>query len=456
MHRKAFKISVFLSLLFFLVYGGTNWLAAGRPNVGSFYFAWERHIPFVPWTIIPYMSIDLFFIAAPFLCRNDRELRTLTRRITAAIAIAGACFLFFPLRFAFERPPVTGPLGIIFNNFRSLDQPFNQFPSLHIALCIILSLVYVPRTRGALRLFTIAWFILICISTVLTYQHHVIDIFGGFALAALCIYLFQDQPLRLPASYNRLVGGYYIIGAVVSASLAIALRPWGFLILWPAISFGIVAMGYFGWGGGVFRKNNGRVQSMARLILCPSLIGQHISWFHYRRQCAPWHTLTNRVWIGRRLSNAEAQNAINAGVSAVLDLTAEFSAPPSFLRIKYLQLPMMDLTAPTAEQLNTAIEFIEHQSAIGIVYVHCKVGYSRTAAVAGAYLLASGRAANVDDAITMLRQARPTIIIRPEALDSLVTFHARGSPRTSDQPSKPQYETASPLQFNQGHAGASV
>jgi hypothetical protein len=44
--------------------------------------------------ILPYMSIDLFFIAAPFLCRTEEELRTFSRRVIAAILIAGFVFCF--------------------------------------------------------------------------------------------------------------------------------------------------------------------------------------------------------------------------------------------------------------------------------------------------------------------------------------------------------------------------
>ena len=64
-----------LSLLFVVVYGGTNWFTAQRPatQVTTWYFDWELAvIPFVPLLIVPYMSIDLFFVAAPFLCRDRR------------------------------------------------------------------------------------------------------------------------------------------------------------------------------------------------------------------------------------------------------------------------------------------------------------------------------------------------------------------------------------------------
>ena len=60
--------------------------------------------------------------------------------------------------------------------------------------------------------------------------------------------------------------------------------------------------------------------------------------------------------------------------------------------------------------------------ASGRVYVHCKIGYSRSAAVVGAWLVASGAARSADEAIARLRAARPSIVIRPEAETALRKF----------------------------------
>ena len=53
--------------------------------------------------------------------------------------------------------------------------------------------------------------------------------------------------------------------------------------------------------------------------------------------------------------------------------------------------------------LERAIEFISSAASQGIVFIHCKIGYSRTAAVAGTYLLSSGFAATVEAAVAHLR-----------------------------------------------------
>jgi len=189
---KALVASTGLSILFLIVYGSCNWISSRRVNVGTFYFEWERRIPFVPFFILPYMSIDLFFIGAPFLCRTDRELLILVKRIAVAISVAGICFLLVPMRFAFPRPHADGWLGALFDWFRGMDAPYNLLPSLHAALMLILVDVYFRHTRGFVRVATMVWFILIALSPVLTYQHHVIDIVGGFVLAGVCFWLFRE------------------------------------------------------------------------------------------------------------------------------------------------------------------------------------------------------------------------------------------------------------------------
>jgi predicted protein tyrosine phosphatase/membrane-associated phospholipid phosphatase len=420
--RRAAAASALLSLLFLVVYGSCNWITSQRANVGTFYFEWERHIPFVPWMILPYMSIDLFFITAPFLCRDERELRTLSKRIVLAIIVAGICFLLFPLRFAFERPPAAGWLGAIFNWFRTVDQPFNLLPSLHIALRTILAYHFAQHSAGILRAASHVWFSLIGISTLLTYQHHVIDVVGGFVLAAYCFYFVRDFPVSLPVTHHPRIGYFYGTGALITLALAVALWPWGSLLLWPSLALGIVGSAYFGIGPRIFEKRDGRLPLSTYLVLGPCLAGQYLSLLHYRRQCRAYDEVVPGIIIGRILSNREAATAINSGVTAVLDLTAEFSEAKPFLALRYLNVPILDLTAPSQEQLRQMAQFIAEESQKGTVYVHCKIGYSRSAAAIGAYLLASGKASTPDQAIKLLRKARPSIVIRPEVLSALQAF----------------------------------
>jgi membrane-associated phospholipid phosphatase len=424
--------SIGLSALFLVVYGWTNWFTSRRANVPTLFFDWERSIPFVPLMIVPYMSIDLLFFAAPFLCRTKRELATLSKRIAAALLVATICFLLFPLRFAFERPLVSGWLGAFFDWFRQLDQPYNLLPSLHIALCTILAEIYARHTQGLVRSASNFWFILIGFSAVLTYQHHIMDVVAGFALGVSCLYFIRESAPRLPVIENRRVAWYYATGALLLSGLIAVFWPWGAFLIWPATSLSIAAAAYFGVGPGIFRKRGGRLPWPARWVLAPALLGNHLSRLYYSRECRAWDHLTPRVWIGRVLNEREAMGAVGQGVTAVLDLTAEFSAPPSFLELSYLNIPVLDLTAPGSDQLRAMAAFISEESQRGIVYVHCKIGYSRTAAAAAAYLLRTGKANGVSEAIEMLRQVRPSIVVRPEVVSAVADF-ARGPHRCAER-----------------------
>ena len=422
MRVKAFGLSAGLSILFLVVYGGCNWITSRRSDVGVFYFQWERAIPFVPFLVLPYMSIDLFFVVAPFICRTDRELSIFAKRVVAAIFIAGACFLLFPLRFAFPRPHANGWTGALFDWFRGMDAPYNLLPSLHAALWMLLADIYLRHTRGPFRGAIIVWFVLIGLSPVLTYQHHVIDVLGGFALAGYCFYFFRESSAQLPVTANPRVGFYYAASALIVLTLVPTFWPWSVLLFWPGLALGIVASGYFGVGPIIFRKREGKLPPSASFVLGPCLIGQYLSLLYYRRQCRSWDEITPYVWIGGRLGRREAKSALRARVTSVLDLSAEFSETTLFRAVCYRNIPILDLTAPTQEQLREMGNFIAEQCKTGIVYVHCKIGYSRSASAVAAYLIMSGNAGDAEEALAIIRRARPSIVIRPEVISALSEF----------------------------------
>ncbi len=423
----AATVSGALSLLFMVVYGSCNWITAHRGDVGTWYYSWERFIPFVPVMIIPYMSIDLFFVAGPFLCQSREELRTLTRRITFAILVAGAFFLLMPLKMGIALPQPSGWTGAIFSFLHGFDQPYNLVPSLHITLRTILAELYARHTKGVTRLASHVWFSLIGFSTILTYQHHVVDVAGGFVLAAICFYLVRENGARLPVMQSRKIGAYYFAGACACLAAALSGWPWTGILLWPAVSLAITATAYWGIGPAIYRKTNGRLPLSAQVLLAPCLFGQGLSLLCYRRECNAWDQITPRVWIGARLNEHEAKEARRQGVTAVLDLTCEFSENRTFLKLAFRNLPVLDLTGLSMLQLREAVEFISQHSTSGVVYVHCKVGYSRSAAAVGAFLLATGQAKTVDECLVAMRQARPSIVFRPEVAAALRHFCASRS-----------------------------
>jgi protein-tyrosine phosphatase len=208
---------------------------------------------------------------------------------------------------------------------------------------------------------------------------------------------------------------YYLFGAGLLSAAALALGGWALALVWPALGLAMAAGAYFGWTAELFRKENGRLPLSSRCLLAPLLLGHWLSLRHYQRRTDAWNEVVPGLWMGRRLNEREARQAVRLGVTAVLDLTAEFSEPAAFRTVSYLNLPVPDLTAPGPEALRAAVAFIQRERDRGTVYVHCKIGYSRSAAVVGAYLRAAGIAPDPAGAIALMRRARPSLVVRPEA-----------------------------------------
>jgi membrane-associated phospholipid phosphatase len=100
-----------------------------------------------------------------------------------------ATFLVSYLFFAFlqtyvERPVLTGsdPLTRMIRDVYAGDPPFNDFPSLHVSLSVIMA-IHWWRFSQKLRWPVVILAGLIAISTVMVKQHYVGDIPGGLILA---------------------------------------------------------------------------------------------------------------------------------------------------------------------------------------------------------------------------------------------------------------------------------
>lgn len=406
--------AVAASATFLGLYCLTNWLASLRAGVGTWQFAWERHIPFVRWMIVPYLSIDILFFLSFFICTDRRELWTHFKRIVSVNVIAAVFFVLFPLRMEAHRPTdLSGLLGPLFKLLYSLDRPYNLCPSLHIAQGLLVWIVFNWHTRGALRLFVHAWFLVIGLSTLLTWQHGVPDLLTGWMLGMLCWWMYpDDRPIRPIGEVHRnlRVAWRWMIGAALLLILGYLLRPWGWLLVWPAFACTVVACGYFrGWAG-VFHKTEGQLPVATRWVLFPYLLADRMARSYLVRPSKPWVRAAPRLVIGRRLTNRQARRLITEErITAVLDLTAECSECRELRNLSYRNIQVLDLTLPTQEQFDEAIHFIREHAARGTVYVHCALGYSRAASVVIGYLVSEGIEPDVDRATEMLRRIRPQI-----------------------------------------------
>lgn len=402
---KQAAVALALSAWFIFVYNGNNYLAAQRHDVGiAPAFWWEAHFPFVPWLIIPYWSIDALFFLAPFCIKDPFLLKQHFKRVAFGIAVAGVFFLLYPLKLGITRPPIDSPfLKSLFGSLENFNNFYNCAPSLHIVLRTNLWAIYVTPAKTS-RAFKALWFFLIGLSTLLCWQHHVVDVITGQLLGLTCLWLFPSVPFPRTRSNRRPdLAHKYAIGALLCYAGAYHGWPNWILLLWPAIALTIVALAYASGDPTLFRKHRGRLLAGTRWLLNPYRWTALATRLYFIRDQPAYAEVLPGLYIGRMLSEPEAR-AVNA--EAVLDLTAEYDETPEFLKRTYHNIPMLDLTPPTPEQLHEAVQFIRQNPN---VYIHCSLGIGRSATVAQAYLVSLGQTPR--EAQDLIKQARPAAIL---------------------------------------------
>jgi len=409
---RAFGWLAFLGPFFFATYGFATWLTAQRTHVGALVFDWERMIPFLPWTIVPYWSIDLLYGLSLFSCTNRRELDTHAKRLLTAQVIAVCCFLLFPLTFTFERPVSDGMFGWLFEVLGLFDRPFNQAPSLHVALLIILwaqfaRVVVIKVGRSVLH----GWFTLIGVSILTTWQHHFIDVPTGALLGFFCVWLWpQDAPLRkielASGPERQRLAARYALGALVAAGAALALGGASLWLLWVTVALSLVAVNYALLGTAGFQKRDGRLALASAMLLAPYLAAARANVWIRTRGHVPWAHVADDVWIGRLPHRGELESA---GFDAVVDMTCELSVDTD--RLPYTNVAVLDLTLPDPATIEAAVRAIERRRVAGRVLCCCALGYSRSATAAAAWMVATGRAPNAQAAAARIRTVRPQVVL---------------------------------------------
>ena len=351
---------VVVAAIFYASYGATNALASARANVPEIYFAWERAVPFWACSIVPYWSLNLLYALGFFLCRDGRELARYVTQLLVAQLIATLFFIVFPLQMSWEKPAVSGLSGFLFASLAAFDLPFNQAPSLHIILCVVVGAFYLRKARAVwLKAALAAWFALIGLSVLTTYQHHFIDIPTG--LAAGCFVLLvrpmDGEPLRFAmvaeaARYKwaALYLGFAFLTLFAAILGAKIWGAWALWLSWASLSFALVACGYAFWGAGVFAKNGqGRHAAAAKALLFPYLCIARLNalfWLRGRR-------LSDEILPGLYLGSVKEAGKFYA----VLDCAAEFERPGG-TQI-YASLAMLDMITPGADELKRGADELE-------------------------------------------------------------------------------------------------
>jgi hypothetical protein len=347
-------------------------------------FPFEQGVPFLPWMIIPYASSVPLLAWAFFKVGKGDALRVFSRRLLLCTVAASLVFVLFPARFPAARPvPDNAFLQFAYGLLDASDRPYNQFPSLHIAYCVLLWTALRPAIASrAWRAALACWLLLVGASTLLTWQHALTDIAGGIVLAAAA-----HHAVRPGMTARHSVSFHYAIlagMALLAASLLSPSWPWYYL----AASLLLVALAYARRDAGFLRKAGGRHPAWIWLLFFPYLAGYAATWLLVRwrhRGQQPFRRAADGLWVGRRLSAGEAQQ-LPAGCS-VIDLSAELSETRALRHERYRHYPLLDLHAPSRAQVRNILAAIHAEHSLGrTVYLHCAMGYSRSLFIARVYL----------------------------------------------------------------------
>ena len=423
--KRAATWLVFLGPFFYLSYGLANYLASLRDNVSNITFAWEHAVPFLAWTIIPYWSINLFYVTTLFGNATPTDVDRVAQRYLTCQIIAVTCFVLFPLRAIFEKPESAGLTGFMFDALASFDKPFNQAPSLHIALLVIVWDHWRNLFRGAWLNIWHLWCALIGLSVLTTFQHHFIDIPTGALLGLFALWLFPDAEfaqakiLDARTPERRKIGLYYTVGASVFllfAILGFRLSPLSLFWLWPSLSLTIVAAAYLGSGVCVFQKrSDGSVSLASYWLLMPYRWGARINIWIWTRKLAPSAQVLGNVHLGRFPKESEIKN-----FAAIIDMTGEMLAP-QHENLDWKSFPVLDLTPPSNQSLNDAAQAIQMTQEKGRLLVCCALGFQRSAAALAVWLVRSGHAKNAADAIELIALTGRPVHLDPAMIEAVVT-----------------------------------
>lgn len=137
--------------------------------------------------------------------------------------------------------------------------------------------------------------------------------------------------------------------------------------------------------------------------------------FCLRKNDRMFDLIDDRLILGRltwELPAVEGQPEVDM----VVDVTCEWSETPVLRSIpNYMLFSVVDTTRPPIDEtVRVALAVVKHLQDPngGSVYLHCANGYGRSAVVAAAVLLASGRCTTPEDAMALICLKRPVASFR--------------------------------------------
>ena len=228
---------------------------------------------------------------------------------------------------------------------------------------------------------------------------------------------------------------YYLAGAILAFALGFLVPWWPAVVVlwWSGFSLAAVSLAYVANYPALFRKReDGSIPFYIRWIFIPFLLGTgaYNAWARKYDKVPPIQKIEPQLYLACRLSGSDVAALKEEGVDAILDVTAEFDGldwSAYQYDCAYLNIPVLDHTSPTPEQLTTAINWIQQQTSAGKkVVVHCALGRGRSVLTVAAWLLAKDQTLSVMDAMNQIQSVRETARLNKKQLAALKSVKSGG------------------------------
>jgi diacylglycerol kinase family enzyme/protein-tyrosine phosphatase len=228
---------------------------------------------------------------------------------------------------------------------------------------------------------------------------------------------------------------YYIAGAILAfISLLFSTNIYiGIFSAWVGLSLTLVSLAYIFDLPWIFRKKtNGSIPFYIRWLFVPFLLGSQLYNFYARKydKVPAIQKIDPQLFLACRLFPSDIPTLQKAGVSAILDVTAEFDGldwTAENEQLDYFNLPVLDHKSPKSEELLKAIYWLEnHITHTHGVVIHCALGRGRSVLVMAAYLLSKNPSWSVEQALTKIQGIRATANLNKVQLKALKRFHQEG------------------------------
>ncbi|WP_026895164.1 phosphatase PAP2 family protein [Clostridiisalibacter paucivorans] len=196
------KIIVFLALVILnMLYLWTNRLNMQIHLTELFI---DKHIPLVKYMIIPYFFwyIYVWMVFFYLAVKDEKLFFTHSKATIISKSICIILFLVYPTFVI--RPEITGQdiFSKALIHLYASDNPVNALPSIHVLQTILthIAIINIRNATKKLKISSSIISMLIILSTVMTKQHNIIDVFAAYILAIIVIkivYLLDYKKCKL-------------------------------------------------------------------------------------------------------------------------------------------------------------------------------------------------------------------------------------------------------------------